>query len=690
MEQPTSPPGPQRARIAAIGCGTALLLAVAAPIGGWFWWRARADAALERALAEQKDKAAEVFQPALDKLAPPAEPTYDLDRTVRVIHGLDLAMAEQDDLEGYMNVLARQDYRGVAPEVLQARRELLGILQPLYAKQTELGDQQAMWELTSEMLLATLSVVSVSGEVNVMSPNGEFSVDREQARKLWDDLKARQAAHDQLQEEVAALDQQLFEALVDYSDVYWKYVEEWDKLAVLRDRAYLAVHDGDWQAAEASARLAIEKAPTEREAHLLAAMAILEQGEVERFPEAQALLQESIEQHPDQTAPALLLLGVLASRQGDTAGARLHFQQAAAYYPKQADQLLEMLDPYKMRAFLERSREGGFIVELYRSTMLGAGYFSPDLQLARLHFAESDFEAGRAKVLDHFARRRAQQQWDFVLSDIEFCQELLGADYRSIFPEDAWLDLVVSKPLMGSGLALQVRNRGDQTLHNATLVLALHLTDMFPGQSTAVSAPLTVPAVVAHDDTDFGTIEPNLQVAGVAKTVDDIVEHRAVLITDEAVVWVDTDAFKTAEAQEFRKARQQAKAGIRPATPAPADPNLQRTHDRMLAALSQQVDLQVEEKFGEDNVLIKLPRELSILHPLFSLKYGDELLVAEDNVLEGDKIVLRFPSVGDLGKGSVPQHDLELGLTTAYGEVLLQWKPSGELTWDYRGIRPVE
>jgi hypothetical protein len=536
------------------------------------------------------------------------------------------------------------------------------------------------------MLLATLSVVQVSGKVNVMNPTGDFSVDRDQAKKLWEDLKERQKAHADLQREVDALDQQLFEAMVDYSDVYWKYVEEWDKLVTLRDRAYLAVHDGDWKAAEASAKLAIARAPSEREAHLLAAMAIVEQGDPERLDEAKQLLEQTIDQHPDQSAPALLLLGVLAEKQGDDAGARLHLQQAAAYYPKQSDQLLDMLDPYKMRAFLEKSREGGFIVEQYRSTMLGAGYFSPDLQLARLYFDQGDFEAGRAKVLDHFARRRAQQQWDFVIDDIAFCEDLLGPNFRSIFPEDTWLDLVVSRPMLGSGLALSVHNRGDATLHNATLVLALHLTDMFPGQYTAVAAPTTVPAVLAHDDTDFGAIDPKLQVGGVDKTMDDVVEHRAILIADEAVSWVDTEQFKTAEGEEFRKARQDAKAGLRPPAPAPAAP-LQATYDRLIQGLSQQAELKVEEKFGDDNVLVTLPRELSILHPLFRLKYGDERVVAKDNVIDGDRIVLRFPSVGDLSR---PQGDLELVLTTPYGDVVLSWKPSGELTWDYRGVRPAE
>ncbi|MEZ4237890.1 MAG: hypothetical protein R3F59_17425 [Myxococcota bacterium] len=667
------------------GCGALALLAVAVPVAGGLWWRHHAAQQHEQALERQEKHAEEAFAPAIERMQPAPEATWDVDRTIRVVHGLDLAMKDQHGLDDWLQVLARQDYRGVDPDVLAARQRILEVLQPLYAKQTEAEDQQAMWELTSEMLLATLSVVQVSGDVDALTPSGSFSVDRKQARTLWEDLKQRQEDHRALQREIEALDQQLFDALVDYADTYWEVVEAWDRLSVLRDRAYLAAREGDWVAAEQSAKLAIERSPTEREAHLLAAMAIIEEGVPERYDEAKALLDEAIEQHPDQTAPALLLLGVLDARRGDAAGAKLYLQQAAAYYPKQADQLLDMLDPYKMRSFLQKSREGTFIVELYRSTMLGAGYFSPDLQLARLSFQQGDFEGGRQKVLDHFARRRAQRQWDFVISDIDFCQELLGADFRKIFPEDAWLDLEVSRPMVGSGLKLAVDNRGDRTLHNATLVLALHLTDMFPGQYAAVPAPSTVPAVVAHDRTDFGTLVlPALTVADQPKTAEDIVEHRAILISDEAVVWVDTDAFKTAEAEEFRKERQAAQAGIRPP---PAPKALQGTWQQVVGGLSREVDLQIEQKYGKDNVLIELPRELSILHPVFRLKYGDQLLVAQDNVLKGDRIELRFAGVDNFD-GAVPSDDLELVLASPLGDLVLSWAPTGELTWDYRGVRP--
>jgi tetratricopeptide (TPR) repeat protein len=672
-----------------IGCGAMVLGSLLTLGGGYWWWSARAERLAAEALAAQEAKAAEAFDPVLGKLEAEG-PTYDLDRTIRIIHSVDVALREHDDFEDYLRYMAQQDYRDVAPEVLEARKELLEVLQPLYAKQTELEDQQAMWEMTSELMLATLSVVSVSGDVDLVAPSGEFSVDREQARTLWRDLKDRQAEKRELQRDIDALEEDLVEALVSYADVYYEYVDQWDQLSILRDRAYLAVHNGDWAAARAAASAAVQMAPKEREAHLLLALAMIEEGNPEDLAEARRLLEQTIEEHPDRTAPALLLMGAVDAREGRTEQARLAYQQAAAYYPKQADALLDMLDPYKMRTFLKQSREGGFILEQYKATMLGSGYFSPDLQLAKLLFDAGDFHGGKAKVLDHFARRRNQEQWDFILSDITFCQELLGPDFWQIFPEDSYLDLEVSKTMLGSSLNLSVDNRSPKTLRNATLVLALHFTDMYPGMYEALPAPQTVPAVPAHESTSFGTLDIELDIAGKPKTVDDIVQHRAILVTNDAVLWVDTDEFKLAEAEAREQARQTPTVGKSKATTAPSPvaarhPEFLQTREAIVAGLSQGLDLHIEQKYGADNVLIELPRELSILRPVFRLQYGDQVFTATDNLIDGDRIELRFAGVENFDDAAATE-DLELVVGSPFGDLVLTWNAAGQLTWDYAGV----
>jgi hypothetical protein len=514
-------------------------------------------------------------------------------------------------------------------------------------------------------------------------------VDQTQAAELLTDRKDKQQRHRDLMRDINATQQDLFGKLLGYSEIYYGYVEEWDHLSLLRDRAYLAAHNQDWDAVIASSELAMEKAPNEREAHLLAAMAMIERGDDEVDRDVTELLSDYIQNHPDHSAPAFLLMGVHHANMGRDAEALLALQQSAAYYPRQAEHLTDMLDPYKMRGFLRQSREGNFIVAQYKATMLGAGYYSPDLQMARLHFEQGDFEGGQKKVADHFARRRAQQQWDFIINDIQFCEALMGPYYREIFPADSYLDLEVSPAMWGDALNLGIKNRSDRTLHNATLVLTLHMTDMHPDDYEPLIAGDTQPAVLAGESTSFGQVPVALDIGGQIKGVEDIVHHRAILISNEAVVWVDTDEFKIAEAKEFRELRgkKEAAAAEVGRTSERTAPGFRTSIDELVDEVSGAATLSVESSYGQDDVLVQLPKELTILRPLFRLKYGDTIYNASDNVVDGDHIALRFPNVDnfDAAEGG-HSDDLELLLASPFGDIALTWVSDGGVLYRFAGL----
>ena len=74
------------------------------------------------------------------------------------------------------------------------------------------------------------------------------------------------------------------------------------------------------------------------------------------------------------------------------------------------------------------------------------------------------------------------------------------------------------KWVMGSSLNVSVENRSEKTLHNATLLLALQLTDMYKGDYEVLAAEQTVPAVLAKDSTSFGSIAVDLTVNGAKNT----------------------------------------------------------------------------------------------------------------------------------------------------------------------------
>jgi hypothetical protein len=654
-----------------LGCLVLLGFGVGAPAGALaLYWRHAAEQERLAAIA-QAQRAKEQFDPVFQKMAV-EEPTYDVDTTIRVLHEIDFAMEEHRAPHELLALMAGTDYRDVAPEVLDKRKELLQILFELYSRQTRVEDQQAVFELTGELLLSTLSVVSVSGSLDG-TPTGSLSVDREQAQELLADLKQQREDRAQLVEDITELEGRLLEANLAYAKVWRKYQDEWDHLCILRDRAYLASRDGDWATVVATTDEAIRLAPKEREAHLLGALARIEQGHPESLDAAQRILDAYLREHPDAAAPAFLLLGALEQKRGNDSASRLHLQQAAAYYPKQAARLGEMLDPYNRRAFLRQSREGSFILEEYKATMLGAGYFSPDLQLAKALFAAGDFHAGKQKVLDHFARRRAQGQWDFLLSDIAYAHDLLGGEFREIFPEESYLDLEVAPTLWGDQVKVGVRNRSARSLHNATLVLCVHFTDMLAGDYEPFTAPATLPAVPAGETTDFGAMTISADLLGKTRTVADVVSHRAILVTDEAVLWVDTEPFKIAEADEFRRAKAQGKPNPEQRT------EWHRTMERDLGTATREVLVRgagtVVPRYGADDLSFELPEELAIFRPNFRLEYGDAVIQPDQNVIENGKIKLTFSGVDNLDAEGAEPKDAVLVLSSVFGEFRIRWDP---------------
>lgn len=688
VEVAATPTGPLRT---GRGCLTQVFIAVvigAALYGAYLFYEGYQS---KEALVAHKQQVRTELKPVVTRMSEVAQTQtqpYDIDKTVRVIHEIDEAIKRSKDLKGYMAELGKQDYRGVAPEVLSARAELLEIILKIYERQMALEDQQAAWELTSEVLLTVLSTVNVntgSGGLPGALLTGQFSVSQEKLEQALDETKARHEQRRQLQVALREVDQQLLQATLKYSKTYYKYLEEWDRLCIYRDRAYLAMYNQDWEQALAAADEAIKLSPSETEAHLIKAAALIELGQrpealAQGAGSARQVLKDYIEAHPDRTAPAFLLLGILEAKTGQRSAATLALQQAATYYPKQAQLLQDMLNPYKMREFLRKSREGGLILEQYKSTMLGAGYFSPDLQMARLRFDEGDFEGGRQKVLDHFSRRRAQGQWDFIISDVIFCERFLGVHWRRLFPEEPYLDLKIEPSLIGSSLSVSVSNRSDRALRNATLILALRMTDMHREDYQTLSAERTVPAILPNDEADFGDIKVKLKLFGQEKTTGDIVQHRAILVTDEAISWVDTDEFKLAAMKELRQQRwyQDARKREQAASSSWLEAIGQKPAE-FEQQLVNQSSLKIVHELGRDSVNIEVPAPLALLRPFFTLKRGDKTFRPELNVLDAKHIKLTFKGVENFEAKDFKALPLELHIDGLFGGYKLQWQPGQKL-----------
>ena len=337
---------------------------------------------------------------------------YSIEQTMRVINGLELALASNSYRE-FVHSLAREDLRGVPAEVLESRKDMLQILNKLHVRQSKLKEQENAWLLTQNISQITLNTISTLASSPVpLGPEKVTEISAQGIQNGFSQIRERDQIRSKLKEDIREIEDELAEFLVDYSRIYYKYLDEWDKILVHRDKAYLAVNSANFATAREAISIVLEKNPQDKEARLLGALVDIETSDligatgdpVDRDPLPK--LEAYINENPAESAPALLLKGVHLSRTGDFENARTSFEQAAVNYPRQSEALIDRLNPYRVRSvWLKKSREGNYILDLYKATMLGAGYFSPDLQLARMYFDRDEFDKGKEKVLDHFSRR---------------------------------------------------------------------------------------------------------------------------------------------------------------------------------------------------------------------------------------------------------------------------------------------
>ncbi len=643
----------------AIGFVAATLLAAIVYLG------TRGDEGDASELKAREERVAAEAAPARAALDTVEQGPYDVEATLRAVRELDLAVKQAGSVREFLERVARGDYRRVSPKVLATRKRVVDVLVRYYGALDRQRDEEELWGAFtrwSDDLARVLQTTDVALGPVSLSPS-----DPARQRLLSEERARREQVRQETAAEVRRFEEELLYALDAAVPVFREVEDEWARLCAQRDRAYLQVSARQLDDAAQSARTALELAPGDREASLLLALALVEQdamvGSPERGPEVERLLDGVLHEAPD-CAPALLLRGLWRWRRGDRSGGRSDLELAMTRYPVQAQALRDELDPYSKREYLRQTRQGGRVTGIYRTMMLGANHFSPELQLARLELESGETVDALARVKDHFARRRAQGQWDLVLYDLEFCEDLLGERYRDYFAEKSYLDLVIETRAVREAVAVSIDNRSDRALRNAALVLAVRFTDMVEGEYEAFTAGETQAAVPPLAKTGFGNVELAYDGLGARKTYEDVIRPvRAVVIADEGVFWIDSIEYKG------ELARREADAGQ-----ASGD-FTERVRELVSLLAPDSVALKrVENLLTSDDLEIELPRELLLLGPLFRLDVGGERFdeatgKGARSRLEGGKLRLRFDSVGKALDGA-PQ-ELRVVAESALGDFAL-------------------
>lgn len=523
------------------------------------------------------------FEPSYKALQGAKGESYDIEATVRILNGIELAQAQSEDFDEFLQYMARQDYSQVAQEVVDLRVKLLPVLQEMYLIQQEY-DQVNIWNNLARNLSADLSqqvvdpiasattdtsthgLLSLIGDASSLSPETMLlSSIAKTGAKVFEMYQQTEQMKEELQLRMAGVKQLYIEYLEDYMPVYNKYMHEWNQLCLLKDRAYLQVYSGEYDAAQKTCKEALEMNPNNREMLLLQSMAIIQAASgkeptdntlptldteipISKTSElsaelkvAEELLTEYIQLYPNYSAPALLLKGMIQLQVGNEAQAIVYLDQAAMEYPRQAEHLTDMLSSYRARTYLNSTSEGTYLLSLYQSTMEGFGLFSPNFAKAAIKEQKGDLMSAREEIYNHFFRRSNQKVYDCLLLDMEYCEDHLAYSFKQLLPENSYLDVEFTRSAKVAGLGnndnklkVSLVNRSDKSFENVRIFLCIHYTDMYKTDYHVLRMP-TLNRIQGHQDVVLGEVELKYQ----QKSFNDITRVRAIALTDNNLCWID-------------------------------------------------------------------------------------------------------------------------------------------------------
>ena len=229
--------------------------------------------------SEEKVVKNEKIESIKKKIKTSSTESYDLSETIRIIHGLENAKKNSKNFEDYMEYMAGQDYSKVAPDVLEAKLKLFPILEKLIKAEKELKNTQNLWPTFAKIggvivdessQMATKSVIS-GGALNPLLALDIVNSGIETIKII----EEQKDLEDEIKKEISSIKDEYLDYLESYTKVYIKYMTEWDKVCLIRDNAYLELHENDLKAALISLNKVLEINPNDKEARLLKAMCLI-------------------------------------------------------------------------------------------------------------------------------------------------------------------------------------------------------------------------------------------------------------------------------------------------------------------------------------------------------------------------------------------------------------------------------
>lgn len=525
---------------------------------------------------------------ANSEIVPDNSGAYDIEKTVRIMNSLEVAQAHCGSFSELLLYMAKQDYTGVAPEVLVEKKKIFPVLEAMNDLQKKIADASTVMgylNAVTESVESDIENNGVTASVVAVCKGGGGGL--YVAEKAFDTYRKQKKIKKDARKELEKINRRYIDYIEDYAPVYHKYMDEWNRLCLLKDKAYIDVYSGRYADALNGAAQILNMAPGNQEGMLLKSLALISLGPRQR-PEyvsptdvelnhklfisgtnqysqatlanplyftAERTLDEYLSAYPDKAAPALLLKGLLYRNIGNTDKAMTFFEQSAVEYPRQAEALTDILNSYNNRAYLTQSAEGLYLLNYYRSTMEGFGIFSPNFQKASMLAAANRTGESMQEIYKHFFRRSSQAVHHCLLSDMQYCENNLASSFYPLFLESSYIDIAYepSSKFLGMGskkdkVDITLTNRSDALMENVRIFLCIHYTGMYTDDYEVVKIPYDKNIIDPYETVVF----ENVSLA--EHTTEQITRIRGIVMTDDKIGWADTPETKESRAvAESRK-----------------------------------------------------------------------------------------------------------------------------------------
>lgn len=178
---------------------------------------------------------------------------YDLEETIRILNSLEVAQTQSEGFDDFLLYMAKQDYNRVAPEVLNTKAKFFPVLQHMYELQKEHKEFSSLWMLArsvaagGQTLRDNVDAAGVGLAVVASSATGGMAGGMEAVSQAagavnaatnaaFDHYAEEQKLKKELEKQIKEVKEQYINYISEFAPVYYKYMKEWDKLCLNKDK----------------------------------------------------------------------------------------------------------------------------------------------------------------------------------------------------------------------------------------------------------------------------------------------------------------------------------------------------------------------------------------------------------------------------------------------------------------------